>query len=406
MRILHTSDWHLGARLCDRDRYDEHKSFLDWLLQTIRKEKIDILLVSGDIFDSSNPPNQGEALYYDFLCALKDTGLISTILIGGNHDSISKLNSPRALLSRLDIHVIGGACRSPEDSLIPVIVNGEVLAVVCAVPFLRERDIRVPVPGESWDERERDVAEGIASYFRRTAESASEAYDLQNIPLIGMGHLFVTGSRSGEGERDLYVGNLGAVTSDIFSDQFDYIALGHIHRHQMISGRQEIRYCGSPLPMDFGENDEKTVILAEFEGKSLIRTETINVPVFRKLLRFKGSFDEVSSQIDAFSPPSSPFWAEAELVTGFGQGDISTILNEKASEKGFEFLRIKIVRNPAENIIENQVSREIKDLTPLEVFSERCHKACLEEKDKDELLPLFKELLVRIETPLEENDED
>ncbi|MBB6478772.1 exonuclease SbcCD subunit D C-terminal domain-containing protein [Spirochaeta isovalerica] len=406
MRILHTSDWHLGARLCDRERIDEHKAFLDWIIHKIETEKVNILIISGDIFDTSTPPNNAEALYYDFICKLNETDLTATVIIGGNHDSISKINSPKLLLSRLKVFVVGGAEKSPEDCLIPILENDRVHALVCAVPFLRERDIRIPVAGENWEERERGVAEGIHSYYRSVVESAEKDYDLSNIPLIGMGHLFVTGSLSGAGQRDLYVGNLGSISTEIFSDSFSYIALGHIHKPQQVGGKDYIRYSGSPLAMDFGEEGEKSVIIAEFKENKLTGTKTLTIPQYRKLIRFKGNLKEVEKQIDDFVPPDTPFWADAELLDGSALGDVSRILNEKAIEKGFEFLRIRILHEASQNIFKNRQSKEIKDLTPEEIFIERCRNAGLEEEKMNELMPLYKELLVRVENVLENDHEN
>jgi len=398
MRILHTSDWHLGARLCDRERFDEHKAFLSWLTETIKKEEVDLLIVSGDIFDTSNPPNYGETLYYDFLCSLVGTKLSCTVIIGGNHDSVSKLNSAKSLLDRMNIFVMGGAEKDVGEMVIPVKKRGEIVSVVCAIPFLRERDIRVPTPGESWDERERAIADGVRAYYHDAVQIARKRYNLSTIPLIGTGHLFVTGSQSGEGQRDLYVGNLGSVSTSVFPKDFSYIALGHIHRAQKVGKKDYIRYCGSPIAMDFGEDSKKILFIVDFDNCEISNIRSVLIPQFRKLIRFKGSFDEVCSQIDQFEVPDYPFWADVELEAGAAAGDVSQILNDKAAEKNFEFLKIKVLRNKEENIFKPHQTVEIKDLTPEEVFEERCLNAGLNQAEKDLLLPLYRELLVQIES--------
>jgi len=402
MKILHTSDWHLGARLCDRERFDEHKAFLSWLTDTIIREKVDILIVSGDIFDTSNPPNYGETIYYDFLCSLAETTLSCTVIIGGNHDSVSKLNSAKSLLDRMNIFVLGGAAKELGETLIPVKIGGDMAAVVCAVPFLRERDIRVPTPGESWEERERSIFDGIRTYYHEAAKIARERYDLSNIPLIGTGHLFVAGSQSGEGQRDLYVGNLGSVTTEIFPEDFSYVALGHIHRAQKVGKKDTVRYCGSPIAMDFGEDSDKSLFIIDFEDREISNIRPVLIPQYRKLIRFRGTFDEVSSQLDQFEVPDSPFWADVELEAGSAAGDVSLLLNDKAAKKGFELLRIKVLRNRDENIFKPYQTVEIKDLTPEEVFKERCLNAGLNQAEEDELMPLYRELLVQIETQEDE----
>jgi DNA repair protein SbcD/Mre11 len=398
MRILHTSDWHLGARLCDRDRSDEHKKFLDWLRETIENESIDILLISGDIFDSTNPPNSAETLYFDFLCSIRESSCSAVVITGGNHDSVSKLNSPRALLKHMSIYVNGGAGDDPEKDVISINdTDGKQIAVICAVPFLRERDIHIPKAGESWNEREKAIADGIRNYYHNALESALELKQNDDIPMIAMGHLFVTGSLSGKGERDLYVGNLGSVTMDIFDYAFSYTALGHIHKNQKIGKRDDMQYCGSPLAMDFGENGEKRVLMVDFDGPSLKNVVPVKVPLFRELFRFSGTFDEVLDQLDKFIPPDKSFWADAEILGGDAVGDISSLLNERASLKGFEFLRIKIKQISGENIISGNTSVEINDLTVEEVFIKKCEKSDIEQDEIDKLLPLHNELLYTIE---------
>lgn len=395
MRILHTSDWHLGARLCDRDRADEHRAFLRWLLDRLEKEKIDLLLVAGDIFDTSNPPNSAETLYYDFLCSVKDTGCRNVVIIGGNHDSVTKLNSPKTLLGRMSVYVVGGADSEAGHCIFPLHdKEGKLESVVCAVPFLRERDIRTPIPGESWEEREESVAKGIKEFYRNVCEAAVEQAEGQSVPILNMGHLFVRGSSSGAGERDLYVGNLGSIGSDIFPDILSYTALGHIHKHQKISNREDIRYSGSPLSMDFGEKGSKVVLIADFNGPDLTSVRSIEVPQFRELIRFRGGFDDVLNQIDAFVPPSNPFWADAEILGGSSTGDISLLLNEKVRNKGFELLRIRVIPKEGENIFKQQETFEIHDLDAEEVFKERCLTGGMEDEEIDELMPLYRELMV------------
>lgn len=398
MRVLHTSDWHLGARLCDRERIDEQKEFLDWLKETINKESIDILLVSGDIFDSTNPPNNAEMLYFDFLCSIKESGCCAVIVTGGNHDSVSKLNSPKALLKQLSVYVYGGAGDSPEKDVI-LIENhqGIPIASVCAVPFLRERDIHIPKAGENWKEREIAVVGGIAQYYSRALEQAKILKDNLDIPIIAMGHLFVTGSQSATGERDLYVGNLGAVNCDIFSRDFDYTALGHIHKSQKIAQRDDIRYCGSPLHMDFGETGEKFVIIADFKDSSLKEVIKLKVPHFRKFIRFKGTFENIMKELETFTPPESPYWVDAEILGGNSVGDISSLLNDKAQLVGFEFLRIKIKYRDAENVIVHEKSVEINDLNVDDVFLKRCEKSDMDQNEIDELFPLYRELVLTVE---------
>ena len=155
MILLHTADWHLGARLVERDRLPEHAAFLDWLIEVTKSQKVDAILLSGDVFDAANPPQDAVALYYDFIRRIADLRTVRMIITGGNHDSASHLNSPRELLRRFDVHVFGQSAPHTEAT----IDLGDV--VVGAVPFLRERDLRQSVSGESMGDAQAQVRSAI-----------------------------------------------------------------------------------------------------------------------------------------------------------------------------------------------------------------------------------------------------
>ncbi|RLB87890.1 MAG: exonuclease sbcCD subunit D, partial [Deltaproteobacteria bacterium] len=158
MKILHTSDWHLGRTLYGRKRYEEFEAFLSWLAETIQKNEIDSLLVAGDVFDNSIPSNRAQGLYYRFLCRVAASSCRHVVIVAGNHDSPSFLNAPKELLRVLDIHVIGSASEAMEDEVL-VLRNeqDEPELIVCAVPYLRDRDIRMAEAGESVDDKERKL---------------------------------------------------------------------------------------------------------------------------------------------------------------------------------------------------------------------------------------------------------
>ena len=407
MRILHTSDWHLGARLCDRDRNDEHKKFLEWLKITINVEKVDILLVAGDIFDSTNPPNSADTIYYDFLCSIRETCCQAVVIIGGNHDSITKLNSPKELLRHLSVYVNGGRNESPDQDIITIKnKNEELSAIICAIPFLRERDVHTPKAGELWDEREKAISAGIKKYYDDVLDNAKNIKGDRSIPIVAMGHLFTIGSLSGAGQRDLYVGNLGSVSDDIFSKEYAYTALGHIHKPQKVANRENVRYCGSPLHMDFGEKGEKEILFIDFDNENISEIRAISIPIFRKLIRFSGTFEEIIGEMDAFIAPDSPYWCDAEVSGGDSVGDISQLLNSKAADIGFEFLRIKVLSNSKENILSSETTIEIEDLTIEEVFVKRCEKSQMNDNEINELLPLHRELIINLEKDEENQDEN
>jgi len=292
IKILHTSDWHIGRSLFGRNRYSEFDAFLEWLAQLIATEKIDVLLVSGDLFDTTTPSNRAQELYYHFLCKVATSSQCHIVITSGNHDSPSFLNAPKALLESLNIHIIGTLPSNPEDEVICLKNdNGKIQAIICAVPYLRDRDIRKVKPDESMADKTQNLISGIQSHYAQVSEVAKEkAKGLKHTPIIGMGHLFTSGGKTieGDGVRELYVGNLAHVGKDVFPTVLDYVALGHLHLAQVVGKKDTIRYSGSPIPMGFGEaGQEKKVIIVSFDKKIPSVVEQ-TIPTFQDLKKITG----------------------------------------------------------------------------------------------------------------------
>ncbi len=156
MKLLHTSDWHIGRALYGRKRSEEFEAFLNWLAALIESEDIDVLLVAGDVFDNSTPSNYAQELYYRFLCRVAAAPNRHVVVTAGNHDSPTFLNAPRELLKFLNIHVVGCAAESPENEVIMIAgPDDEPRLIVCAIPYLRDRDIRTAEAGESIEDKEK-----------------------------------------------------------------------------------------------------------------------------------------------------------------------------------------------------------------------------------------------------------
>lgn len=287
LTILHTSDWHLGRRLYGRMRYEEFEAFLSWLQETISAQKVDVLIVAGDIFDTMTPSNRAQALYYEFLGKVSKLCCEHIVIVAGNHDSPTFLDAPSKVLKFLNVHVIGTACDDLNDEVLVLdAVDGTPHCIIAAVPYLRDRDVRGSHAGESADSKDANVIKGIRAHYDEVASIAkarqqhlSDAHQ-RHIPIIATGHLFAAGSKTTEddGVRDLYVGSLGQISADMFDDGFDYVALGHLHVPQRVGGCEHIRYSGSPIAMGFGEaKQQKQVLLVEFGEveKSLSDESTI-----------------------------------------------------------------------------------------------------------------------------------
>lgn len=292
LTLLHTSDWHLGRRLYGKPRYDEFKQFLDWQLQTLREQKVDVLLIAGDIFDTTAPSNQAQNLYYDFLSQVCHTECRHVIIVAGNHDSASFLEGPKQLLKAFNIHIIGSMTDTPTDEVITLLdKSGQPELIVMAVPYLRDRDVRTVGHGERLDDKERKLAQGIKAHYAQIADIAMvrqaqlQANYNRSIPIVATGHLFTVGGQTmeGDGVRDLYVGSLGSIGAEIFHPQIDYVALGHLHIPQAVGGQPHIRYAGSPIAMGFGESrQQKQVHLLRFGANPDLLSQPLQTLTIQK----------------------------------------------------------------------------------------------------------------------------
>ena len=376
MKILHTSDWHIGKTLYGRKRYEEFEAFLSWLAETIQQEQIDALLVAGDVFDTNTPSNRAQELYYRFLCRVAASSCRHVVVIAGNHDSPTFLNAPKELLRALDVHVIGSATENHENEVL-VLQNhdGSPELIVCAVPYLRDRDIRVAEVGESIDDKERKLIEGIQAHYFEVCELAEQKRKALavDIPIIAMGHLFTAGGQTidGDGVRELYVGSLAHVTSGIFPECIDYLALGHLHIPQLVNGSEVMRYSGSPLSMGFGEaKQEKSICLVEFSGTQA-QVALLKVPVFKRLERISGAWDKISARLLEISESQSDVWLEIVYEGEDVAGDLRERVEALSVGTQMEVLRIKNNR-----IIDRVLSRShdqetLDDLNVNDVF-DRC----------------------------------
>lgn len=398
MKLLHTSDWHLGKSLYARKRYHEFEAFLNWLLETIKLHQVDCLLVAGDVFDTATPGNRSQELYYRFLCQVAASCCRHLVVVAGNHDSASFINAPRELLKSLDIHVVGAITDDLADELLVLSDRtGQPELIVCAVPFLRDRDIRISEAGESFEDKEQKMLEGINNHYKQIAELAVQQQQALggNLPIVATGHLFTSGGQTidGDGVRSLYVGSLAQVSATTFSSSFDYVALGHLHIPQLVAGSDTIRYSGSPLPIGFGEaRQQKQVCLVEFDGRQAVVTP-VNVPIFQQLEQIKGDWDQISSRIMALVAGGSDAWLEVDYTGAELMGDLRQQLEQLVEGTGLELLRIKNNRIMNLALRQSQTEENLGDLQPEEVFI-RCMVARqVPEEQQKELLLTYQELL-------------
>jgi exonuclease SbcD len=427
MRLLHTSDWHLGHTLHDVPRDHEHERFLGWLLDTLVAEAVDALVITGDVFDTANPPAQAQARWYELLAeARRRLPDLNVVVIGGNHDSAARLDAPTPLLQAMNIHVIGAVRhvmgedgrRLDVDRLIVPLTDarGRVAAHVAAVPFLRTSDLPRTrrTAGEARDvgpDASRDAGadgpqgagtdtppdalpdtrvapadpliEGVRQVYAEVI-AAARARCEPGQALLATGHCYMVGTDvSRLSERRILGGNQHALPVDIFPADLAYVALGHLHKAQRVGGRENVRYAGSPLPLAMDEARYRhQVYIVELDGPALAGVRSVPVPrtvdVLRVPRRGAGAPDEVLAALarlpdrdDGANPDIRPF---LEVCVALARPDARLRLDveEALQDKWPRLVKLGIeYTGHGEALAEGLPEQALRDLDPLDVFLRR-----------------------------------
>ena len=254
MKILHTSDWHLGQSFFTKSRKEEHQGFIDWLLQQVAAEQVDAVIIAGDIFDTGTPPSYAREMYNQFVVDMQQLNCVLVVL-GGNHDSVSTLNESKQILACLNTFVVASTGIATDEQVFTIPDKlGQPGAILCAVPFIRARDVLQSAAGETGLQKRQALGDAIKQHYQtlyQIAEAKRQNSGLA-IPIVATGHLTALGVSQSESVRDIYIGTLDGFAADGFPPA-DYIALGHIHKPQIVAKSEHIRYCGSPIPLSFDE---------------------------------------------------------------------------------------------------------------------------------------------------------
>lgn len=401
MKVLHTADWHLGQKFFHRNREQEHRAALDWLVQYIIKEEVELLVVAGDIFDTDSPPNYARKLYFNFLKQLINTCCEDIVIVGGNHDSANMLDASKELFKLLNVHVVGhiSADRSAQIIEIRGKEEGPLKAVVGAVPYLRDKDIRKSISGESYEERVENLRLGIQQHYQEI-EQALKPYQTKNIPVIVTGHLYAAG-----GDRDdrpnsihLGVGGLGIIKAESFSEDFDYVALGHLHRYQQIDKSRNIWYSGALIPLDFSElNYAQVVRIVDFDAKTIVHQQSVKVPLKRKMRTYKGDLESIKEKLANLNHDVQlDTWLKIEVETAHYSPDLLSDLEEIIQDKPAEIIILnqRAIQNRSIDTDSYQSLQSLQDMEEIEVFR-MCaqQKGQIENDQLGELESSFKELL-------------
>ncbi|MBD9110868.1 exonuclease SbcCD subunit D [Bacteroides nordii] len=351
IRILHTADWHLGQTFFGYDRVEEHVHFLQWLARELKENKIDVLLVAGDVFDVSNPSATSQRMFYHFIRQVtEENPKLQLVVVAGNHDSAARLEAPVPLLQEMRTE-IRGIVRKHEgeidyDHLIVELKNseGEVEALCLAVPFLRQGDYPVVATDGN------PYAEGVKELYVRLQERALQRRK-DGQALVAVGHLQATGSEIAErdfSERTI-IGGLECVSPDTFTEQIAYTALGHIHKSQRVSGRENVRYAGSPLPMSFAEREyhHGVVIVTLAEGWAVEIEKREYVPLVGLLSVPRGKAATPEEVLEEL--------AHLPLASEEAEGE------QTERSLHFPYLEIKVLLTEPEPMLRQQIEEAIAD---------------------------------------------
>ncbi|ADZ91567.1 exonuclease subunit SbcD [Marinomonas mediterranea] len=408
MKILHTSDWHLGQHFMGKTRHEEHRQLIDWMVSLVEVEQIELVILAGDVFDTGAPPSYARELYHSLVVSLFNVKC-QLLILAGNHDSVSMLNESKSLLSYMNANVVTVPVLELEERLDNVLMmknaSGEPAAIVCAVPFLRPKDLYQSFEGESEQFKKDKLLSHIAAYYQKQFDQAlrlREGLDLaegQAVPIIGTGHLTVVGGDATESVRDIYVGSVDNVPGSTFPE-FDYLALGHIHRPQKVGREGRIRYCGSPIPLSFDEVSHiKQVVV--FESTDIANTlREVAVPRFQPMMSIKGSYAEVTEAITTETfDGDKPTWLEIKVESLEFGADVQNRINDLLEGKNAELLRLTRVK-PLNTLQQDVANNETLDeLSVTDVFERLIDEVDgVDDEQKRVQRVLFAELLSEMNT--------
>lgn len=300
MRILHTSDWHVGKRLERHDRMDEHRAVIDEVVAIADSEDVDLVLHSGDLFDRPTPPVEALRLALDGLVRLARNGGRPVVVVAGNHDSPDLFETLSRFLAPFGVYLVG-RIKAPDEGGVLCLETGSGRAQVACFPFLRAaQTVDFMAKADSWygayAERVRRITEGYAEALGQRAGDG-------DVTLL-VAHFMVGGVRvrtgAPRGERDLHIGEAYAATEQAIPTALDYVAMGHIHAPQSVPGAPvPAEYAGSLLQLDFGEaGEEKRVVVVDAKPGIHAKTRSIAITSGRRLVQVSGSWDDIAARDD------------------------------------------------------------------------------------------------------------
>ncbi len=381
MKILHIGDIHLGCTLDNQRRHEEFEKVFHFLTEKVKEERIEAALFAGDVFDNGTPSNDSQNLYYDFLVDLQKAGCRQIIVIAGNHDNANFLEAPQGLLRRMDIHVIGKVDQNDlSQEVIALGPKEEPAAYVCAVPYLRERDVRDNVPeGETALDKKAKLNQGIIRHYQAVYELADSQRAGRDIPIIAMGHLYAEGSTfavdAGTPETAPYetVGTLDSVNLKTLPPGFAYGALGHIHKPQSVPGFENWRYAGSLLKMQLRKHMHAPQVIL-LDTQDLKNPQGIGIPdeCFHKMRVIEGNMAELRQQLAELNAGKESVWVRPIFTGGEVIPNWQIDLRLEMRGSNIQIIHPEVQRriNGETKNFPEADSRPLQELTPEQVFME------------------------------------
>ncbi|MGD1819731.1 MAG: metallophosphoesterase family protein [Pleomorphochaeta sp.] len=410
MKVLHTSDLHIGKNLHKHRINFAHEHLFNYLIETIIKDEIDLLLISGDIFDTSYVSVSTQKVFYDFLDRLsKIKTLKDTVIISGNHDLPSMLDLATPFLELSNIHIITSI--NVEDQIFTLNDRNNIpYCNIVAIPFLREKDIKPDLESDNIIDIQKELEAALINHYRNVDEYIVKNLDL-NLPTISLMHLFATGSTStteieGEKHRDIYVGKLKTINANTFPKNIDYYALGHIHKPQIVNKDERIVYSGSPIALNFGEKTAKQIIELDFNNKEFAK-EKILLPKFLNLEQLEAeSIDDIKNKLNQLDNDmkidykDDPIYLEIIYKSKNIESSINEVIEDyvKTLTNNFKILAIRL--DTKITITETQNKKVSLDmLNPKQIF-DMTFKDTGKDKlyiDDEEVYKLFDQVLEEVE---------
>ncbi len=407
MNFIHTADWHLGHIFKGRDRKEEHQLFLNWLYSKIIDNNIELLIISGDIFDNGSPPNYALKMYYSFLTSLNKTCCKNVVIVGGNHDSPSVLENAKELLSYINVFVVSSGEKDISNEIITL--NSQSFDIhIGAVPYLRLKDLlknyyfyknehheflEIDQKNMEFMDKYKFYTEGVKFHYKKILELIKKNRKDNDIVLL-TGHMYVEGSIKGESERELFVGNTEKINLKL--NDFDYFALGHIHRYQNLGNN--MYYSGAPLPMNFKEiSYSNNIIFGKVDNEENI-IEKIKIPEFRKIIRIKGNKEKIEEKLNLISN-SNQLEPWVEVIIENEEWDSSFISYFYNYNDTSNYKIISVRSDLTSEIEQEELDEEIdlEKITPEYVFKKIINIDKYDEKTRRELTKRFDLIMNDIE---------